>query len=126
MLLASTGLEAQSTLEDADTLAAVVAGTTNEATNTGYARKVLAAADIGPFAPDDSGNTFPCDIADQTWTAVANDGTGVIGALLVCYAPSATPADSVIVPMTHHSFSVTADGSDITAQIAAGGFFSAS
>lgn len=126
VLLAATNLEAQSVLEDADTLAAVVAGTTREATNTNYARIVLTAALIGPFAPDDSGNVFACDIADQTWTAVANDGTGAIGALLICYAAVATPANSAILPMTHHQFQTTPDGSDITAQIAAGGFYSAS
>jgi hypothetical protein len=126
VLLASTGLEAQSVLEDADTLDAVVGGTTNEATNTGYSRKVLAAADIGPFAPDDTGNAYAVDIPDQTWTAVANDGTGGIGALLVCYAAVATPTDLQITPLSHHSFAVTPDGSDVTAQIATGGFYSAS
>lgn len=127
VLLASTGLEAQGTLEDADTLTDVVSGSTNEATNTGYARKVLTDTEIGPFAPDDTGNTFNCDIPDQTWTGVANDGTGGIGALLVCYDPDTTGGtDANIVPLTHHSFAVTPDGSDITAQIAAGGFYSAS
>ncbi|KKK69593.1 hypothetical protein LCGC14_2932480 [marine sediment metagenome] len=126
-LLASTGLEAQSVLEDKDDLAAVVAGTTNEATNTGYARKTLTDADIVAFAPDDTNNRVDLDIPDQTWTGVANDGTGAIGAFLVDYDSDTTVGtDADIVPGTHHTFSVTPDGSDITAQIAAAGFYRAS
>jgi isopropylmalate/homocitrate/citramalate synthase len=37
-LLASSGIEADSVLKDVDTFSAMVAGTTNESTNTGYAR----------------------------------------------------------------------------------------
>lgn len=125
ILLAATGLEAQSVLEDDATLAAVVAGTTNEATNTGYARKVLAASDIGPFAPDNTANTYGITIPSQTWTGVANDGTGAIGAFVLGYAATASPADSAIVPIFHFTFAVTPDGSDIIAQVPGGGFFSA-
>lgn len=126
LLLASTGLESDATLIDKDDVAALVSGATNEATNTGYARKVLTDADIGPFTPDDSGDTYKVTIPNQTWTAVANDGTGAIGALVIAYDSDTTSGtDSGIVPMTMHAFSVTPDGSDITAQIPAGGFFSA-
>ena len=126
-LLASTGLEAQSVLQDADTFAAVVAGATNESTNTGYAKKILAASDIGPFAPDDSTDAYLVDIPDQTWTGVAADGTGAIGALVIGYTSvGAAPSDAQITPLSHHTFAVTPDGSDITAQIATGGFYSAS
>lgn len=128
ILLASTGLEAQSTLEDVDSVTALVAGATNEATNTGYARKVLTDSELSAmtYAPDDTGNAFPIDIPDQTWTAVANDGTGAIGALVIAYdANTGSGTDSDILPLTHHTFAVTPDGSDITAQIASGGFYSA-
>ena len=127
VLLAATGIETDAVLKDKDDLAAVVSGTTNEATNTGYARKVLSDADIVAFAPDDTNDRVDLDIPDQTWTAVANDGTGAIGDLLVCYdSDSAAGTDANIVPMTQHDFAVTADGSDITAQVAAAGFFRAS
>jgi hypothetical protein len=125
VLLASTGLEAQSALEDVDTLAAVVAGSTNEATNTGYARKVLTDSDLGTIAPNDTANTFPVDIPDQTWTTVADDGTGAIGAFVTAYDSDTTSGtDANIIPLTFHDFAVTPDGSsDLVAVIAVGGFF---
>lgn len=127
VLLATTGVESDAVLKDKDDLAAVVSGATNEATNTGYARKVLSDADIAAFAPDDTNDRVDLDIPDQTWTAVANDGTGAISDLLVCYDPDSTAgADSAIVPLTMHDFAVTPDGSDLTAQISATGFYRAS
>lgn len=127
VLLASTGLEADAVLIDKDTLADVLAGTTNEATNTGYSRIELDDTEIGPFAPTDASDRFDCDIPDQTWAGVANDGTGAIGAFLVCYDPtSGAGTDADVVPLTKHDFAVTPDGSNITAQIAAAGFYRAS
>src|SRR3990170_523066 len=72
-VLATAGIEADSVLIDKDDLAAVVSGTTNEVTNSGYARKVLTDADIVAFAPDDTNDRVDLDIPDQNWTAVAND-----------------------------------------------------
>lgn len=125
VVLATSGLESDATLMDADTLAAVVAGTTNEVTNTNYARKVLTDADISAFAPDDTNNRVDLDIPDQTWTAVAaGDGWSK---LVVCYDSDTTGGtDANIIPLTAHDFTVTPDGSDITAQIAAAGFYRAS
>lgn len=124
-VLATAGIESDAVLKDKDDLAAVVAGTTNEATNTGYARKVLTDTDIVAFAPDDTNDRVDLDIPDQTWTGVAagdawND-------ILICYDSDTTGGtDANIVPCTMHDFVKTPDGSDITAQIAATGFFRAS
>lgn len=127
LLLASTGIEADATLKDVDTITALVSGTTNEATNTNYARKTLTDADLAAFAPDDTNDRVDLDIPDQTWTAVANDGTGAISDLVIAYDSDTTGGtDANIVPLTLHDFAVTPDGSDITAQIAAAGFFRAS
>lgn len=125
VILATAGIEADATLRDVDTLAALVAGTTNEVTNSGYARKVLTDADLVAFAPDDTNDRVDLDIPDQTWTAVAaGDGWNDF---VVCYDnDTTTGTDSNIVPLTMHDFVVTPDGSDITAQIAAAGFFRAS
>lgn len=125
VVLATAGIETDAVLKDADTLAAVVAGTTDEVTNTGYARKILTDADIVAFAPDDTNDRVDLDIPDQTWTAVAA-GSGW-NDLLVCYdSDTAAGTDANIVPLTMHDFVLTPDGSDITAQIAATGFFRAS
>lgn len=118
---------ADSTLKDLDTLAAIEAdGTTAEATNSGYARKVLTDADLTAWAPDDTNNRVDLDIPDQTWTAVAAS-PGAWTDLLICYDSDTTAGtDANIVPMTQHDFAVTPDGSDIVAQVAAAGFFRAS
>jgi hypothetical protein len=127
VLLAATGIETDAVLKDKDDVAALVAGTTNESTNTGYARKILTDADLVALTPDDSGDKMDVDIPDQTWTAVANDGTGAISDLVIGYDPDTTSGtDSSIIPLTLHDFAVTPDGSDITAQIAATGFYRAS
>lgn len=113
-------------IKDVDTLAAIEAlASTAEATNSGYARKVLTDADIVAFAPDDANDRVDLDIPDQTWTAVAA-GTNWTD-LAICYDNDTTAGtDSNIVPLTWHDFVVTPDGSDITAQIAATGFYRAS
>jgi hypothetical protein len=125
VVLATSGLEADATLIDLDTLSAVVAGTTNEVTNTNYARKVLTDADLSAMTPDDTNNRMDLDIPDQTWTSVAaGDGWSK---LLVCYDNDTTGGtDANIIPLTAHDFVVTPDGSDITAQINASGFYRAS
>jgi hypothetical protein len=114
------------TLLDLDTLAAVLAdANTAEVTNTGYARKTITAADIA-YAPDDANDRVDLDIPDQVWSAVAA-GTAWTD-LLICYIPDGvTPgADSTVIPLSQHDFPITPDGSDITAQIAAAGFYRAS
>jgi hypothetical protein len=125
VVLATSGIETDAVLKGKDTLADLVSGATNEVTNTGYARKVLTDSDLVAFAPDDVNDRVDLDIPDQTWTGVAaGDGWND---LVVCYDADTTGgADSAIVPLTQHDFVVTPDGSDITAQIAAAGFFRAS
>lgn len=117
---------ADATLLDLDALSNVTgdAGTA-EVTNTGYARKVLDDTDLTAFAPDDTNDRVDLDFADQTWTAVSAGDSWTD--LLVCYDnDSGAGTDANIVPMTQHDFAVTPDGSDITAQLAAAGFFRAS
>jgi len=123
-VLATAGIEADATLKDLDTFSAVVAGTTNEVTNAGYAKKVLGDVDIVAFAPDDANDRVDLDIPDQTWTGVAaGDGWNDI---VICYDPVGTQTAADMIPLTLHDFVVVPDGSDITAQIAAAGFFRAS
>jgi hypothetical protein len=119
------GADTDATIRDRDDLATLLAGTSNEVTNSGYARKVLTDADILAFAPDDTNDRVDLDIPDQTWTGI---GAGTAWTdLLICYDNDTTSGtDSNIIPLTLHDFAVTPDGSDITAQIAAAGFFRAS
>lgn len=122
VVLETTGLEADAVLLDYDTLAAITAGGSTEPENSGYVRKELTAATI---TVDDTNNRVDVDIADQTWTAVAAGDTW--SKLLICYDPDSTGGtDSTIIPLVSLDFAVTPDGSDITVQFNAAGFFRAS
>lgn len=125
LILATAGIETDAVLKDVDTVTALVAGTTNEVTNGGYARKTLTDADLSAFAPDDVNDRVDLDIPDQTFTAIAaGDGWNDF---VVAYDSDTTGGtDANLVPCTQHDFVVVPDGSDITAQIAAAGFFRAS
>jgi hypothetical protein len=116
--LKATGLEADATLQDYDDLATLLAAANDEATNSGYARKVLTDADLVAMAVDDTNNRMPLDLADQTFAAVQTTG-GAWGKLLICYDSDTTGGtDSNIIPLTAHDFAVTPDGTDIVATIA--------
>lgn len=120
------GVSAQdAAIRDADTLAAVEAVTdVTEVTNSGYARRVLTDADLVAFAPDDVNDRVDLDIPDQTWTSVAAGSAWT--KLVIGYDNDTTAGtDANIIPGTAHDFAVTPDGSDITAQIAAAGFYRA-
>jgi hypothetical protein len=124
MILATAGIESDAALKDFDTFSAIVAGTTNEVTNGGYAKKVLGDVDMLAWAPDDTNDRWDLDLNDQTWTAVAaGDGWND---LVIGYDPVGAQTMTDIIPISLHDFVVTPDGSDITAQFAATGFFRAS
>lgn len=125
LVLAAAGIETDAVLKDVDTVSALVAGTTNEVTNTNYARKTLTDADLTAFAPDDTNDRVDLDIPDQTWTAVAA-GDGWSDFVVAYDNDTAAGTDANVTPLTLHDFVVTPDGSNITAQIAAAGFFRAS
>lgn len=117
--------DTDATMKDRDDLAALLGGTANEVTNSGYARKVLTDADLAAFAPDDTNDRVDLDIPDQTWSAVAA-GTAWTD-LIICYDPDTTAGtDADLIPLTCHDFAITPDGSDIVAVIDAAGFFRAS
>lgn len=110
--------EAESTLIDRDTVALMLAeaGTT-EATFTNYARKT---GITGTITVDDTNDRVDVDIPDQTWTSAGGATNNTLTKLVTAYEESA--ADSGRIPMTHHDFAVTTDGSDITAQVNSAGF----
>lgn len=113
------------TLRDLDTLALILSNAdTAEVTNSGYARIDLTDTDLSAFAPDDANDRVDLDIANQTWSSV---GAGSAWTdLIICYDPTGSSAGSALIPLTQHDFAVTPDGSDITAEIAAAGFYRAS
>jgi hypothetical protein len=120
--------EAEATFIDRDNLSLVLAeaGTT-EADFTNYGRKTLTDVELAALpAPDDTNDRFDIDLPDQTWTAAGNGTNNTLTKLIVCYdADTGTGDDTNIIPLTHHDFAVTTDGSDLTAQFDAAGFFRA-
>lgn len=112
------------TLRDLDDFAAIITAGVTERTTGGWNRKTVAAADIPTVAADDTNDRLDIDITtDPVWTAVS---TGAVTDLIICYASVASPTNAQLLPLTQHDFAVTPDGSDVTAQIAAAGFYRAS
>lgn len=117
---------ADATLEDFDELDALLGGTSVEAAFTNYARKVLTDSDVTAPTPDDTNNRQDADIPDQTYTSAGGASNETLAKLLVCFDSDSTGgADTAIIPLTHHDFVITTDGTDIVAQINAAGFFRA-
>jgi hypothetical protein len=117
----TSGLEADSALIDADTLAAVLAGATNEQTTMG--RKVLTDSDLAAIpAPDDSNDRNERSLPTTTWTAASGNA---ISKILVCYDSDTTAGtDANIVPLTMFDFAQTPSGADI--EMTTGVYFRAS
>lgn len=115
---------ADATLKDLTTLAAVLAASP-EATNSGYARKVLTDSTLAAATVDNSNDLVALTWPAQTWSSVAATGGGW-AKLLVCYDPDTTAGtDANIVPLTAHDFAVTPNGENITATPASTGFYRA-
>jgi hypothetical protein len=98
VVLAESGLESDDVLKDKDDLAAVVSGTTNEVTNTNYARKTLTDADIAAVTVDDTNDRVTATFSNQTFTSIASGDSW--RKLLVCYDSDTTGGtDANIVPI---------------------------
>lgn len=125
LLLKSAGLVGDSTMADYDDVAAILAGASDEADFTNYARKVITGGGITNTV-DDTNDRLDTDIPDQTWTSAGGASNNTLGKLIVAFRPATGSADSALVPLTHHDFAEVTTGSDIVAQVAAAGFYRAS
>ncbi len=116
----TSGLEADATLIDVDTLSALLSGTTNEQTTMG--RKTLTDAELAALpAPDDTNDRYEVSLPTTTWTAASGNA---ISKIAVCYDPDTTGGtDANIIPLTMFDFAQTPSGADI--QMTTGVFFRA-
>lgn len=101
VVLAEAGLESDDVLKDYDTLSALLAGASNEVTNTNYARKTLTDADITAASVDDTNDWALMPFPTQTFTSIAAGDAW--RKLLVCYDSDTTSGtDANIIPVTAH------------------------
>lgn len=124
VMAVNRGAATDATLKDYATFATLIADADlAEVTNGGYARKTLTGASLAAIAADTANDRFDVDIPDQTFLAVAV-GTAWTD-VVTGYDPLGTGVDANIIPLTCHAFAQTPDGSAITVEIAAAGFFRA-
>ena len=110
-----------------DTIDALLSGSNTEADFTNYARKVLTDVDISASSVDDTNNRREADLPDQTWTSAGGASNNTLVKLITAYDPDTTGGtDTTLVPLTHHDFSVSTNGGNITAQFDANGYFRSS
>ncbi len=116
----TAGLEADATLIDVDTLAALIAGTTNEQITMG--RKTLTDVDLAALpAPTDASDYYEVSLPTTTWVSATGNA---INKIAVCYDSDTTVGtDANIIPLTMFDFAQTPSGADI--QMTGGAFFRA-
>lgn len=122
-LIETSGLEADATLVDHDTLSALYGAANNEPAGGTYVRKSITSATV---TVDDTNNRLDVDVADQTWTGLTTTGNAAISKAVFSYDGDTTAGtDANIIPVSHHDFVITPDGSDVTLQVAAAGLLRA-
>ncbi len=116
VLLKSAGLVADATLADYDDLAALLAGASDEADFTGYARKTITSSIT--ITVDDPNDRVDGDVPDQVWDPAGGGTNNTLGKLVVCYDPDTTGGtDSSLIPVTYHNFGTATDGTKLTAEV---------
>lgn len=117
VVLANANLEADSTLRTYATLAALLAGTSNEVTNVGYARKTLTDANLSAYTVDTTNHQIVLPLADQTFAAISAGDSW--RKLVICYDSDTTSGtDANLVPVCAHDIlengvAVVPTGNDI-------------
>lgn len=115
VLLQSSGLQVDSTLNNYATLSTLLASNT-EAAFTNYARIWLSGSSITVSVNTSTGVTT-VSISSQVWNSAGGATNNTLGALLTVYRPTSATADSGILPLTKHEFAVSTTGGNLTATI---------
>jgi hypothetical protein len=109
--LENTGLVNDDTMRDYATLAAVLAGASNEQTTLG--RKVITSASD---TVNNTANRWEGDVADLVWSSPSGNQ---VGAIVMCFDPDTTGGtDSDLIPLTKHGWVMTPEGDSLTATVA--------
>lgn len=123
-LLKSSGLQADSTLQDYQTLSALLAASNDEADFTNYVRKILTGGIT--ISVNTTTNVAAVQPGNFTWSAAGGALNNTIGKLITCYRPDSGSPDSDIRPMTYHDCTVTTTGSDLLISISGSNLATAS
>jgi hypothetical protein len=103
VVLAEAGLESDDVLRDYDTLAAILAASNNEVTNSGYSRIVLSDSGVGAPTIDDTADSVVLTHATQSFGGPNVAAGDSWRKLLYCYDADTTGgSDSDIIPITFH------------------------
>lgn len=120
VLLKASGLVSDDALADYTDVAALLAGASDEADFTNYARKSIISGIV--ITPDNGNNRVDADIPDQVWTAAGGAQNNTLGKLFIAYDPDTTGGtDSSLIPLVAFDFTATTDGNNLTAEINAAG-----
>lgn len=118
--------EGEANLIDHANLSEILAAANTEATFTNYERvgegqtKQVSGITV---IPDNVNDRVDVDMDDITWPAAGGATNNNLLKLIVCFnTGGVTPTDLELIPVAHHDFTVTTDGSDITAQVSSEGF----
>ena len=112
--------EGDAGLRDRATVAAILAAANTEADFTNYARKTGIS---GTNTVDTANNRTDIDMPDQTWVAAGGASNNTLVKAIVYYQDAA--ADASRIPLVGLDFAVTTDGTDLTMQLNAAGFYRA-
>ena len=114
--LLKSGQETDATLEDYDDFAALLVPAANvDADFTNYGGGITLVAGDLTRTVDDTGNTQFSVSLDKTWTSAGGATNNTVAKLIICYDELGTNVDANLIPLTHHDFSATTDGNDLTA-----------
>lgn len=106
--LEASGLVSDATMRDYDTVAAVLAGASNEQSTMG--RKTVGSGIT--VTVDDSTNAVTVAFPPQTWTGATGDA---VGCVVIAYDDDVnTGDDSGLLPLVKIDTPITPDGSDVT------------
>lgn len=102
VLLVAAGLVSDATLRDYDTLADVLAGASDEATFTGYARQAATSVSV---TVDDANDRVDVNADDALWAPATAQALGKIG---LAYDPDiAGGTDADLIPLFWDDFVLT-------------------
>lgn len=119
-------VETDANLRDLDFVATLEAGTLTEADFTNYVNVPITDSGEGlTVTVQDGSDRMEIDFDDITFTSAGNGLNNTLTRLTVAWDSPGTDVDATMENICFFDFSVVTDGSDITAQVDATGWFHA-